>query len=79
MFEVMEFDNGKLVPNGTRQLDPTKIDFHSLPHSSSSMIKRGVYPPGTTREQVEEKVRGTFGGRFDSFGDGKFQYTAYTD
>lgn len=79
MFEVFEFDGKKLVPNGTRQLDNSKIDWHSLPHSGSSMLQRGVYPPGTTREQVEEKVRGTFGGRFERFGDGKFEYVAYTD
>lgn len=79
MFQVMEFDGDELVPNGTRKLDPTKIDFHSLRHSSCSMIKRGVYPPGTTQHEVEEKVRGTFGGRFNYFRDGKFEYIAYTD
>ncbi|WP_257828082.1 hypothetical protein [Burkholderia glumae] len=62
-----------------RPLDPTKIDWHSLPHSSASMIKEGVYPEGTTRAQVEEKVVGTFGGYFERFGDGKFKYIAYTD
>ncbi|QTP32787.1 hypothetical protein B7759_01365 [Burkholderia glumae] len=62
-----------------RTLDPTKIDWHSLPHSSASMIKEGVYPEGTTRAQVEEKVVGTFGGYFERFGDGKFKYIAYTD
>lgn len=79
MFDVMEFDGNELVPNGTRTLDPTKIDFHSLPHSGSSMMKKGVYPEGTTRAEVEAKVRGTFGGRFESFGSGKFVYIAYTD
>ena len=79
MWEVMEFDGDKLVPNGTRKLDPTKIDFHSLPHSGSSMMKKGVYPEGTTRAQVEEKVLGTFGGRFESFGNGRFVYIEYTD
>jgi len=79
MFEIKEFVGGKLVPPGTRELDNTKIDFHSLPHSGSSMIKRGVYPEGTTQKQVEEEVRGTFGGRFNYFRDGKFEYVAYTD
>lgn len=79
MFEVKEFDGEKLVPLGTRELGPTKIDFHSLLHSGSSMIKRGVYPPGTTQKQVEAVVRGTFGGRFNYFRDGKFEYVAYTD
>lgn len=62
-----------------RPLDPTKIDWHSKPHSNASMIKEGVYPEGTTRAQVEEKIVGTFGGRFEHFGDGKFKYIAYTD
>jgi hypothetical protein len=62
-----------------RPLDPTKLDWHSKPHSNASMIKEGVYPPSMTRAEVEEKVRGTFGGRFDYFGDGRFKYVAYTD
>ena len=62
-----------------RPLDPTKIDYRNLSHSSSSMIKEGVYPDGVTSKEVEEVVRGTFGGRFESFGNGKFKYIAYTD
>jgi len=62
-----------------RPLDTTKIDWHSKSHTYSSMIKEGVYPEGTTREQVEQKVRGTFGGRFEQFGNGRFKYIAYTD
>jgi hypothetical protein len=62
-----------------RPLDPTKLDWHNKAHSNSSMIKEGVYPPDVTRQQVEEKVRGTFGGRFEHFGAGKFKYIAYTD
>lgn len=62
-----------------RPLDPRRLDYHSKSHSNSSMIKEGVYPNGMTSKEVEEKVRGTFGGRFESFGDGKFRYIAYTD
>jgi hypothetical protein len=62
-----------------RQLDSTKIDWHSKSHSNSSMIKEGVYPDGTTRAQVLEMVEGTFGGRFEHFGNGRFKYIAYTD
>ena len=62
-----------------RPLDPRKLDYRSSSHSNSSMIKEGVYPPEMTREEVEREVRGTFGGRFASFGDGKFKYIAYTD
>lgn len=62
-----------------RPLDPTKLDWHNRAHSSASMIKEGVYPPHMTRAEVEEKVRGTFGGRFECFSGGKFKYIAYTD
>ena len=67
------------TPPVKRELDPTKIEWFDFPHSSSSMIKEGVYPEGTTRGEVLEKVSGTFGGRFEHFGDGKFKYIAYTD
>ena len=62
-----------------RPLDPRKIDWHSMSHSNSSMKKVGVYPEGTTRAEVEKVVRGTFGGRFESFGNCHFSYIAYTD
>ncbi len=65
---------------GAKELDPSKINFRTKCHTSSSMIKEGVYPIGTTQEQVIEAIgEGTFGGRFESFGDGKFKYIAYTD
>lgn len=62
-----------------RPLDSTKIDWRSMSHSHASMIKEGVYPPTATRKEVEDAVRGTFGGRFEHFGNGKFKYIAYTD
>lgn len=62
-----------------RPLDPRKLDYHSLSHSNSSMIKRGVYPPEMTQAEVLKEVKGTFGGRFNYFKDGKFEYVAYTD
>jgi hypothetical protein len=30
-------------------------------------------------KDVEQVVKGTFGGRFEAFGDGRFRYVAYTD
>lgn len=62
-----------------RPLDPTKVDWHSKTHTHFTMIKEGVYPPGMSKDEVREIVKGTFGGRFDYFGDGKFKYVAYTD
>lgn len=60
-------------------LDNTKVNWRDKPHTHFSMIKEGVYPDGMTRAQVEEEVKGTFGGRFEQFGGGKFTYIAYTD
>jgi len=62
-----------------RPLDPTKIDYRIKSHTSFSQICEGVYPPGTSSKDVENVVRGTFGGRFERFGDGVFKYIAYTD
>ena len=62
-----------------RPLDATKIDYHITSHSNSSQLCRGVYPEGTSRADVEDRVKGTFGGRFNYFGQGRFEYVAYTD
>lgn len=67
------------VERKKRILDPTKIDYRIESHSNSSQLCIGVYPPGTTSKEVEARVKGTFGGRFKSFGDGRFEYVAYTD
>lgn len=60
-------------------LDPRKIDYRIKSHSNASQICEGVYPEGTTIAEVEARVRGTFGGRFEHFGEGTFRYVAYTD
>lgn len=62
-----------------RVLDPTKIDYITTMHSSSSQKVTGVYPPGITQDQVRAVVKGTFGGRFSKFADGHFVFIAYTD
>lgn len=62
-------------------LDRTKIDYISESHTHFSMIKKGVFPKGTTRSEVAEIVKGTFGGRFAYFNEKscEFEYVAYTD
>jgi len=60
-------------------LDPRKIDYRIKGHSNASQLCEGVYPETATMEEVELRVRGTFGGRFESFGNGRFRYIAYTD
>lgn len=64
-------------------LDNTKVSWRDRPHSNCSMIKEGVYPQSgdaaADRAMVRKAVDGTFGGRFEYFGDGKFKFIAYTD
>lgn len=69
-----EWDRLRSLP-----LDNTKVSWRAAPHTNSSMIKEGVYPLQLSSAEVEREVRGTFGGRFLQFGDGKFKYVAYTD
>ena len=57
----------------------TDIDYRIKEHTHSSQICEGVYPKEATRSDVEQKVKGTFGGRFEYFNNSKFKYIAYTD
>lgn len=77
-------NNDRKIENEYRQrtiedLDNTKIQWIVLSHTHFSMKCVGVCPPQTSKEAVRELVKGTFGGRFESFGGGKFTYIAYTD
>lgn len=63
----------------SRLLNPAKIDYTVDVHSNSSQVCEGVYPEGTTMAEVEQICKGSFGGRFEYFRDGKFKYIAYTD
>lgn len=67
------------VQRKKRVLDPTKIDYRIEQHSNSSQLCIGVYPEGTTSQEIEAIVKGTFGGRFNKFRNGEFEYVAYTD
>jgi hypothetical protein len=75
----IDMSSGEVDWGKPRPLDPRKIDYRILPYCSSAQICEGVYPEGTTSEQVLERVKGTFGGRFEHFGNGRFKYIAYTD
>lgn len=70
-----------MQPRTVASLDRTRIDWINKTHSSCSMIKEGVFPIGTPKTEVEEKVKGTFGGHFERFDKdaGTFKYIAYTD
>ena len=69
------------VERKPRVLDRTKIDYTISMHSSSSQKVTGVFPPGTTQEEVRACVNGTFGGRFERWDvtGGNFTFIAYTD
>lgn len=62
-----------------RKLDNSRIDYRVKQHTAFSQICEGVYPEWATKEDVEHRVMGSFGGRFEYFHDGKFKYIAYTD
>lgn len=63
-----------------REAEPrVRWTWDSQRSSSSSMVKVGTYPEGMTREEVEKHVIGSWGGAFESFGNGHFVYRAYTD
>jgi len=62
-----------------KPLDNTKIDYRVKMHTGCTQICEGVYPEGTTIEEVKKAVNGSFGGRFEHFGNGKFKFIAYTD
>jgi hypothetical protein len=71
--------SGKIWEYKLRVLDKTKIDWYTKSHTHFTQICEGVYPEGTSSEEVRKLVDGTFGGRFESFGGGKFKFIAYTD
>jgi hypothetical protein len=53
-------------------------DRHEF-HTHFTMIKFGVYPDSMTMDDVRLIVDGSFGGRFERFGNGRFKFIAYTD
>jgi hypothetical protein len=61
------------------EMDHSKINWVSENHTHFTMKKRGKCPLDATMEEVRKLVDGTFGGRFERFGDGHFLFVAYTD
>lgn len=58
-----------------------RVTYQIRPHTNSSQLVIGTYDmeAGVTKEEVEARVKGTFGGRFTRFEQGRFEYVAYTD
>ncbi|MGA0610052.1 hypothetical protein [Caldimonas sp. KR1-144] len=67
------------MTNPTQQPERVHWTWDRRRSSNSSMMKVGTYPLSMSREEVEKEVAGTFGGTFLSFGNGRFEYRAYTD
>lgn len=57
----------------------TELHYEIIPHTHFTQIIRGIYPDGMTKEAVRKKIDGTFGGRFTSFENNRFEFIAYTD
>ena len=56
-----------------------KYESRTRAHTHFTQIVEGMYTDDMTRDEVRERVRGTFGGRFTRFSNGRFAYIAYTD
>lgn len=60
--------------------DPvTEFNYLKKNHTHFSMEVEGYYPPEMSREDVYKEVKGSFGGRFTKFQNGRFSFIAYTD
>lgn len=76
-----ESHRDRILKRMSGKLPIVAIDWTYESHTHFSMIKFGVFPTGTTREELVSKIKGTFGGRFEYFNPekGTFRYIAYTD
>ena len=60
-------------------MDRKTYDVRIEEHSNASQRVAGKYVDGATREEVAREHKGSWGGRFESFGNGEFVYIASTD
>lgn len=56
-----------------------RFTYTCRPGGRANQTYDGTYEDGVTREEIAAKLRGPFGGSFQSFGGGKFVYVAYVD
>ena len=68
----------------TPPMKPGEWGFKIKGHSSCSQIVEGCCPFDCTREMLMSELKsrrldGTFGGRIEQVGGGRFRYIAYTD
>lgn len=67
------------IENVTPVTTAERFTHNTTEYSSSSQKVTGTYVDGVTRDEIEKVVKGSWGGRFDHFGDGTYVYIAYTD
>lgn len=83
--EMDKFDERRktLQKRMNGELPIEKLDYEVLGHTHFTQKCRGVYVDTGNKENdrttVWNVVKGTFGGRFERFGNGVFEYIAYTD
>lgn len=60
---------------------PNTLMYIDEGHTHFTMIKKGIFPVYMTKDQLVDKIKGTFGGRFVGLNmqTGVFKYIAYTD
>ncbi len=56
-----------------------EYEARTEPHTHFTQIVIGVFPPTMSKTELAEKVKGTFGGRFERLTESRFKYIAYTD
>jgi len=60
--------------------DPVeKLEYRIEVHTHFSQKVIGMFPVGMSRSEITDKIKGTFGGRYEKLGETRFEYIAYTD
>jgi len=60
--------------------DPVeKLEYRIESHTHFSQKVIGMFPKDMPRSEITDKIKGTFGGRYEKLGETRFEYIAYTD
>lgn len=80
--EMEQFNNNRdlFYKKFKGELPIEQLEMRTESHTHFTQIVKGVFPEGTeTKESIEQKAKGSFGGRFTRFEKTRFEYIAYTD
>ena len=61
------------------ELDSSRVDWRVKSRDWMVEHIEGVYPPGTTRQEIMDAINACFGGRNFSMKDGRFKFSLYID